>query len=52
MNLEKIKESIVTQVYHIHSVKKVPLHKHKEKDEIFYCIKGLGKLLLGGIIYV
>ncbi|MHC4554813.1 MAG: cupin domain-containing protein, partial [Planctomycetota bacterium] len=22
--------------------KKVPLHKHDDKDEIFYCIKGSG----------
>lgn len=42
MNLENIKESIVTKVYHIPSDKKVPLHKHPKHDEIFYCIKGEG----------
>lgn len=42
MNLEKIKESIVTKVYHIPEEKKVPLHKHPKHDEIFYCIKGEG----------
>ena len=42
MNLEKIKEAIVTKVYHIPSDKKVPLHKHKDQDEIFYCLKGEG----------
>ena len=42
MELEKIKETIVTHVYHIHSEKKVPLHRHQDKDEIFYCIKGEG----------
>jgi AraC family transcriptional activator of pobA len=42
MELETIKESIVTNVYHIPSHKKVPLHKHEDKDEIFYCIKGSG----------
>ncbi|MHC4927865.1 MAG: cupin domain-containing protein [Planctomycetota bacterium] len=26
----------------IPSDKKVPLHKHDDKDEIFYCIKGSG----------
>lgn len=42
MELEKIKEAIVTHVYHIPAEKKVPLHKHEDKDEIFYCIKGEG----------
>ena len=42
MNLEEIKESIVTKVYHIPEDKKVPLHKHPKHDEIFYCIKGEG----------
>ena len=40
MELDSIKESIVKNVYHIPSDKKVPLHKHVDKDEIFYCIKG------------
>ena len=42
MDLDSIKESIVKNVYHIPSDKKVPLHKHAEQDEIFYCIKGSG----------
>ena len=42
MDLNSIKEAIVTNVYHIPSDKKVPLHKHAEQDEIFYCIKGSG----------
>lgn len=42
MNLEEIRESIVTKVYHIPEDKKVPLHKHQNHDEIFYCIKGEG----------
>lgn len=42
MNLENIKESIVTNVYHIPADKKVALHKHPKHDEIFYCIKGEG----------
>lgn len=42
MNLEEIKKSIVTNVYHIPEDKKVPLHKHPKHDEIFYCIKGEG----------
>jgi len=42
MDLNTIKEAIVTNVYHITSETKVPLHKHDGKDEIFYCIKGSG----------
>ena len=42
MDLSSVKESIVKNVYHIPSDKKVPLHKHDDKDEIFYCIKGSG----------
>ena len=42
MDLNAIKESIVKNVYHIPSDNKVPLHKHDDKDEIFYCIKGTG----------
>ena len=42
MDLNAIKEVIVKNVYHIPSDKKVPLHKHDDKDEIFYCIKGSG----------
>ena len=42
MDLNAIKESIVANVYHIPSDKKVPLHQHADQDEIFYCIKGSG----------
>jgi AraC family transcriptional activator of pobA len=42
MDVNSIKESIVKNVYHIPSGLKVPLHKHAEQDEIFYCIKGSG----------
>jgi mannose-6-phosphate isomerase-like protein (cupin superfamily) len=42
MDLNSIKDSIVKKVYHITSETKVPLHKHAEQDEIFYCIKGSG----------
>lgn len=42
MNLENIKNSIVTNVYHIPADKKIALHKHSKHDEIFYCIKGEG----------
>ena len=42
MDLDAIKKSIVTKVYHIDSDTKVPLHKHAKQDEIFYCIKGSG----------
>ena len=42
MDLNAVKESIVKNVYHLTPEKKVPLHKHAEKDEIFYCMKGSG----------
>jgi mannose-6-phosphate isomerase-like protein (cupin superfamily) len=42
MDLQDIKESIVTNVYHIPSDKKVALYKHTKHDENFYCIKGEG----------
>jgi mannose-6-phosphate isomerase-like protein (cupin superfamily) len=42
MDTDSIKEAIVTKVYHLTSDTNVPLHKHDEKDEIFYCIKGSG----------
>jgi len=42
MDLNSIKESIVTKVYHLTSDTKVPLHKHEEQDEIFYCMNGSG----------
>ena len=42
MDLDLIKESIETKVYHLTPEIHVPLHKHDDKDEIFYCIKGSG----------
>lgn len=42
MDIAAIKGAIVTNVYHIDSAKKVPLHKHDKNDEIFYCISGSG----------
>ena len=42
MDLNSVKESIVTKVYHLTSETKVPLHKHEDQDEIFYCMKGSG----------
>ena len=42
MDLDAIKEAIATKVYHLTSETKVPLHKHDDKDEIFYCMKGSG----------
>lgn len=42
MDLENIKASVVTNVYHIPANKNVALHKHPKHDEIFYCIKGEG----------
>lgn len=42
MDTEAIKKSIVTNVYHINSETKIPLHRHVNQDEIFYCIKGSG----------
>lgn len=42
MDLEKIKQSIVTNVYHIPANKDVALHKHPKHDEVFYCVKGEG----------
>lgn len=42
MELEKIKEALVSHVYHIPSEKNVPLHRHQDQDEIFYCLKGEG----------
>jgi quercetin dioxygenase-like cupin family protein len=42
MDIKTIKEKIVTNVYYISPDKKVPMHKHEEHDEIFYCIQGEG----------
>ena len=42
MDLDAIRDSIVTKVYQITPDMKVPLHQHKDQDEIFYCMKGAG----------
>ena len=42
IELNSIAESIEENVYHISSKAVVPLHKHEDLDEIFYCIKGSG----------
>ena len=40
--LEGLVEAIEKKTYHISSEVIVPLHKHEDLDEIFYCIKGSG----------
>ena len=42
MDLDSIQESIVKNVYHVTTDTKVPLHKHDNQDEIFYCMEGSG----------
>jgi quercetin dioxygenase-like cupin family protein len=42
MDTNAIKDKIVTNVYYISPEKKVPMHKHEEHDEVFYCIQGKG----------
>jgi quercetin dioxygenase-like cupin family protein len=42
MDIKDFKEKIVVNVYYINRDKKVPLHKHTEHDEVFYCVKGKG----------
>jgi mannose-6-phosphate isomerase-like protein (cupin superfamily) len=42
IDLSSIKESIVKNVYHVSPETKIPLHKHAQQDEIFYCMKGSG----------
>ncbi|WHH59943.1 cupin domain-containing protein [Petroclostridium sp. X23] len=42
MDIELVRSSIVSNVYHIDAAKKVPLHKHDKSDELFYCIAGSG----------
>jgi mannose-6-phosphate isomerase-like protein (cupin superfamily) len=42
MDTEAIKGNIKTNVYHIPAGKDVPLHKHPDSDEVFYCIGGVG----------
>jgi AraC family transcriptional regulator, transcriptional activator of pobA len=42
VDIDAMKESIVTKVYHLTSKMKVPLHEHADQDEVFYCMKGSG----------
>lgn len=42
MDINVIKDTIVKNVYHIGSDRKVALHKHDKSDELFYCIAGSG----------
>ena len=42
MDKDLIKSKIKTNVYHIKPESNVALHKHRNFDEIFYCIKGEG----------
>lgn len=42
LELEGLIEAIEKKTYHISSEVIVPLHKHEDLDEIFYCIKGSG----------
>ncbi len=42
IELTNVKQSIEKNVYHIPSEVIVPLHKHEDLVEIFYCIRGSG----------
>jgi mannose-6-phosphate isomerase-like protein (cupin superfamily) len=42
MDINAIKGSLVSNVYHIDAARKVALHKHDKSDELFYCIAGSG----------
>jgi mannose-6-phosphate isomerase-like protein (cupin superfamily) len=42
LDIERIKEGIKTNVYHITAGKNVTLHNHPKHDEVFYCISGEG----------
>ena len=41
-DLQSVKDGVVVNVYHVDSNRKVPLHRHPEHDEVFYCMKGSG----------
>jgi mannose-6-phosphate isomerase-like protein (cupin superfamily) len=41
-DLEEVRNAIVAKVYHITSDRKVALHKHNDKGEVFYCMRGAG----------
>lgn len=46
IELDYVKKAIEENVYYIPSDVVVPLHKHQDLDEIFYCIKGSGYAVL------
>lgn len=46
LELEVIKEAIEKNVYCILDGMVVPLHKHEEVEELFYCFKGFGFVVL------
>lgn len=46
IDLNLIKDSVEENVYRIDSKSAVPLHKHEGHDEIFYCFKGSGFIVL------
>jgi mannose-6-phosphate isomerase-like protein (cupin superfamily) len=47
MDVEKFGEAVVHRVYHIPANRKVPLHQHPNRDEVFFCVKGSGVGVLG-----
>jgi hypothetical protein len=42
MDLEQARDAIVAKVYHIVADRKVALHKHADKGEVFSCMGGSG----------
>ncbi len=46
MNVEKFREDVIHNVYHVIFDRKIALHRHQKHDEVFYCIKGSGFGLL------
>jgi mannose-6-phosphate isomerase-like protein (cupin superfamily) len=42
VDTEAIKANIQVHVHHIPAGRNVPLHKHSDSDEVFYCIGGSG----------
>lgn len=46
IDLKSVKEGIESNMYCILSEMKVPLHEHATYDEIFYCIKGSGVIVV------
>ncbi len=47
MDLESFKKSIVVKAHHLFEETKVPLHKHHDFDELFYCFRGSGIGVVG-----